>query len=897
MALFASITSRKAKDCLKASLAYVLAFAFVFSPWSTWIQPRTLPNVVLITTIMNPAKSVGDFVSPYVNLLITLCAASLVWTFIQSICAWSYAGMAIVSFAFVYTLAILRSISHPKYYVSAYVGTNIMVMCVASVLGTAGVRSYTLSDGDYFDKKYLRDVVASYLIGSLICLLVNIIVFPDIADARLESHLVGVLPKLSTLSSSIISCLSGLERTEQDCDEGNAHRAALVSEIQKVLGLIDSEISQASCEIRYSRFSMKDYSQIARCIKNIAVILFSMQTTLSSEDSVALLTSVDFHDSVTDKMKDSWSDFSQSCNDIFSGVERYLNGDSCYELDIEMSAKSLSDVEVVGREALMEFKRNQPNILARIFDDAANGTQTALAEESLDSWEKVLQINFIILASQEFASELFTLHSQTKSLVGKPKTLQIHIDQFISLKSIYLLLCGFKNLLRVDSAYIRPNVAHLKNLLQSPRSIYAFKSAFAILCLQLIMFIHPSPNISDVFKGWYLLGATGAIVVTLNPSLGQTYIAFFYTFCGALSGAALGFCSVSSFGHTSSANVGSAALVSIPYTYFMLVSPGTTIMGVLGLLAFSNSNNKKYICNSLANVSNAAFDNPGTYLYKVETVTSCALAFSAVMFLLIYPSFARRNLRKQIAAIFLNLKRFYGKIAEIQDSELKDLRNTIFSQLLALDPLMTFATAEPRLKAPFETAKYRALIAHMYRLLDRLECLRLSTGEKRFEGEVLNLVKASAVAQSRTHLIETIRLLLFTYSTAIATRQKLLPSLPNAAAARESVVRDIVVTLVNHVRDGDRSPLAGDMPYSKEEILERLNSEKWVRFFSYYAAVREVAEEVDCIAPHIKGLFGEYAQVWEKRAETLLSSFRYRPQPKVETKGTTNDSGFMISIE
>ncbi|KAJ3047971.1 hypothetical protein HDU99_009307, partial [Rhizoclosmatium hyalinum] len=263
--------------------------------------------------------------------------------------------------------------------------------------------------------------------------------------------------------------------------------------------------------------------------------------------------------------------------------------------------------------------------------------------------------------------------------------------------------------------------------------------------------LRSSPNNSDAFKAWYMLGATGTIVVTLNPSLGQTYIAFFYTFCGALTGAALGFCSVSSFGKTSYANVGMAALVSIPYTYFMLVSPRTTIMGVLGLLAFSN-----YICNSLANVSNAAFDLPGTYLYKVETVISCALAFSAILSLLIYPSFARRILRKQIAAIFLNLNIFYSKIAgstyvesdSIEDSELKDLRNTIFSQLLALDPLMTFATAEPRLKAPFETAKYRALIIHMYRLLDRLECLRLSTGEKQFQGEVLNLVKASAVAQS-----------------------------------------------------------------------------------------------------------------------------------------------------
>ncbi|ORY40538.1 hypothetical protein BCR33DRAFT_740365 [Rhizoclosmatium globosum] len=187
------------------------------------------------------------------------------------------------------------------------------------------------------------------------------------------------------------------------------------------------------------------------------------------------------------------------------------------------------------------------------------------------------------------------------------------------------------------------------------------------------MFIRPSPNNSDAFKAWYMLGATGTIVVTLNPSLGQTYIAFFYTFCGALTGAALGFCSVSSFGKTSYANVGMAALVSIPYTYFMLVSPRTTIMGVLGLLAFSN-----YICNSLANVSNAAFDLPGTYLYKVETVISCALAFSAILSLLI--SLFRTTHTSQANCRYIpESEYFLCKIAgstyvesdSIEDSELK----------------------------------------------------------------------------------------------------------------------------------------------------------------------------------------------------------------------------------
>ncbi|ORY40537.1 hypothetical protein BCR33DRAFT_740364 [Rhizoclosmatium globosum] len=329
MAPFASITTRQAKDCLKAILAYVIAFAFVFSPWSAWIQSRTLPNVVLITTIMNPAKTVGNFVSPYLALLITLCTASLLWSFMQAICASSNTGMAVVSFAFVYALAILRSISHPKYYVSAYVGTSMMVMCIASVLGTAGVRNYTLSDGDFFDKVYLRDVVASYLIGSLICLLVNIIVFPDIAEHNLKHIWLKCCQNCPHFRAQLYRAWVVLSEQNKNA-------------MRKVLGLIDSEISQASCEISYSRFSIKDYAQITRRIKNIAVVLFSIQTTLSSKDSVVLFTSADFHDSVTDKMRDSWNKFSQSCDDIFAGVEGYLKGDFSYKLDIEASAKSLS---------------------------------------------------------------------------------------------------------------------------------------------------------------------------------------------------------------------------------------------------------------------------------------------------------------------------------------------------------------------------------------------------------------------------------------------------------------------------------------------------------------------------------------------------------------------------
>ncbi|KAI8621537.1 hypothetical protein BC830DRAFT_1163647 [Chytriomyces sp. MP71] len=872
-----TLTPRQAKDWFKAVLAYALAVAFVFSPLASWFQPRTLPNIVLISTILNPAKTVGNFLSPMLILLFDLLVSAAIWAFLQTVCFDSYPVMILVVFGDVYFLAIVRSMNHGRYYVSAYVGTSMAVNCCASILGAAGTPSPDLRT--HFDVLFLRDTVATYFIGVFICFLVNILVFPDFAETRVRERLTGVVPKLAQLSAAIWSALSGnLEDVSASISE---ERLQLVSFLQSEFGAIDAEIAQASAEVSYSYYSIKNYDQLSRRMKSLAAVLFSLQSVLAAPESQRLLSSPEFQRDVSAGMKESWLLLDARCQDTFKAVHTNLG-----KMEFGATENLLQQLEQSCSAALNEFEKHQERVLEAIWDEVNLGPDNAFALATMENWERLLQIDFFILATKEFASDLSLLFNRTNGLVGSKKRFRIHINQYIPGGS-------FTNLLKVvkmefgtlSLPTLRQNLAHLKDLLLSPRSIYGLKSATAISCLLLILVTQP-----DTFKHWYMTGATGNIVVTLNPSLGQTYIAFFLTLLGAVSGAVLAFCSVTLFGKDSYAHVGAAVLIGIPFVYLMLFNRGkTTIAGVLAILAFSN-----YICNSYANIANPAFDIPSVYLGKVVTVITCSLMFSIVLTLVVYPALARRILRAQISALFLNLNIFYGKIAgitysagpstaslNVEDSEIKELRTMLFSQLVALEPLMIFASAEPRLKAPFETAKYRKLIQSMYKLLDRLECLRLSTGEKPFEGEVLRLVKSSRVANSRAHLIETVQLLLCVYSATMTTRQKLLPVLPSATRARSSVLHDFVDIMVEVARQQfpeHPGPLQDGQlmkrSTSRQQLVKKLNRENWMRFFSYYSAIREVAQELDEVAVDLKGIFGEYCGVFDIRRSEDRDQFK-----------------------
>ncbi|KAJ3391803.1 hypothetical protein HDU84_005365 [Entophlyctis sp. JEL0112] len=321
--------------------------------------------------------------------------------------------------------------------------------------------------------------------------------------------------------------------------------------------------------------------------------------------------------------------------------------------------------------------------------------------------------------------------------------------------------------------------------------------------------------------------------------------------------------------------VGFSAALALPCYYLTIFTPRYALYGILTLLSFSS-----YICAILANSANPAFDPYSVYLYKVIAVAACALVFSLIFSLVLYPTLARHVLRERMNAIFVQLGAFYRKIllstvnaphadgmlsgTPIEDRDILDTRNRIIEQLAALTPLMTYAAAEPRIEGPFPADRYRELIAGMYSLLDWLECMRVSGGSMPFDANMQEFLNYGIIGESRNDLQQTIRVLLFMYASAMMTKQRLLPTLPNATTIRGKFFRTMVLTLSNHVhhlcKEGS-CPLDSFVPSKKEDIISVFNTEKWMRLFSLNSAVREVSKRLDDMGNVMKEVFGVYPDV------------------------------------
>ncbi|KAJ3075287.1 hypothetical protein HDU98_008644 [Podochytrium sp. JEL0797] len=280
---------------------------------------------------------------------------------------------------------------------------------------------------------------------------------------------------------------------------------------------------------------------------------------------------------------------------------------------------------------------------------------------------------------------------------------------------------------------------------------------------------------------------------------------------------------------------------------------------------------RAYTCFSLANKSNPNFDPPAVYLYKVISVTSMAILFSVLFTLAIYPSSARRLLRHQMSDIFNNIYLFYVMIlqsmhSKLHPSQIKDLQATIFSQLIALEPLLHFASREPDLTGPFRTDAYKQVIQYMHKLLSRFECMRLCVGDEQFDSDILRVVQFGAYAASRRELHQTIHVLLFMFKSTLLTKLPMLPNLPCAEKARDVVIRELVDMLVLHNKPhgvGAGDPLDVILPMDTQDMLEVLNTDRWSRLLGLNVSSREEARVLDQLGVLLKSVFGEAVDSFE----------------------------------
>ncbi|KAJ3404941.1 hypothetical protein HDU80_002147 [Chytriomyces hyalinus] len=859
---------RQAQDLFKALLAFVLAFSFMFSTWNSWVQPRSLPSVILVTIVLTPGgKTVGNFLDSSVLLLACIAFSSVVWAFTQAVAGESYTAMAAILFVMVYFFSTLRAINPARFFVPALITPLLTFTAISSVVGVAGLNT---TNNQHFDSNFLVSTIKAYLIGIAVCLSVNVLVFPDFASRHLNTHFVSTVKDISSLLVSILGALSGSENTEEMRDAGISQRNAYVTSIHASLAIIETTIRQASAEVSYSHYSIKDYTQLLKRCKGVVAILCSINTSIKSETSQKLMESAEFLEQITPSMRDSWMSLRTCCESIFEEIQtKFENAGSKKKTTMNLDAEAAL-VETVlntaqnATEALQAFERHRPNEFLDIFPDLHD--YKGLTAEQIESWDKLTHVTFHILAAKELVNSLNQLHSDVYRSTGNKLQTRLHFTHY--LPGFIFGLFAPKPVnprATVPRPTIGARLTALKNVFLSSPSIFGLKLATAMLCFLMVLYTQPV-----IFQQWSMSGAFVSILVAISPSLGQTYFSLPIQIVATTLGSSIAYAGVCAFGRDGAYGItGFAALLGVPFYYLMLNNMQFLVLGLLSLLSFSN-----FVVISFINRANPRAISPDVSLYRGVAVTSIALSFSLIFTLVLYPTLARNALRQKLFEIFGDFRNYHGKIVtaalrapentiiNLEDSDIKDTRDNILSQLASLEPLMNFAAIEPRLAGKFQSAKYRAVIIHMRTFLDRLEALRVSSGDAPFDSSVRKFLNFGLLGEARREMQQTVRILMHIFASSMLTKQK-LPSLPDASKARNKLFQAFITIIMNHahhVYPVETDPLA-DMPYDKEGVLATLNTEKWLRLLSFSASARDVSSELDHFGVLIKDIFGEYPDV------------------------------------
>ncbi|KAJ3346123.1 hypothetical protein HDU83_003358 [Entophlyctis luteolus] len=666
------------------------------------------------------------------------------------------------------------------------------------------------------------------------------------AERHLNPMFCEIVDSLSRLTETVLSVACGSETTKEELTKGHDSRSMLADDIRKSLTNISSTISQASAEIGFARFSVGDFDRMQKSCQGILTVLTALNTSFKSDIWLLIVSSEVFVHEIAPVLKGT--KLIEECCGFLSEIRELLT---------KSARESNNKSYFHPLETAVECKKLQLNRNFELIGEV-HDVEATLSKRTKDQWNMLLEVNFFLLATEEFAKELTALRAVIIANPHNNWRIHFNFQHFLPIKTAISFLSKHNHVdaSAADEPHPLPLAARVRNVLLSPPSVYSLKSAAAITCLLMVMYNQPI-----FYQKWYLSGCLVTSLIAISPSLGQQYFFLPIQIFATSIGTAVGCAAVLAVGDPNFAILGFALIVGIPCFYLTVFQPKYLFLGLFTLIAFSN-----FCCNTFANKTNPNFDLPLVYLYKLISVSSVTLAFSIVFSLTLYPVFARHVLRKQLFEVFRDLNIYYRKIVVatvnspedssifLEEGHLVDSRNKVLTKLDGLDSLANFGSSEPRLEGRFPIEKYKDLISHMYTLLDRFECMRISGGGKPLDASIRKILNSRGIGELRFEMQQTIRLLLYTFGSTVLLKRRLPPHLPNARQARERFFDTLVKTIVGHAFYPDS--LLAEIPSDPHGVIEALNEEKWVRLLSFSAGAREVSYELDQFGTIMQELFG-----------------------------------------
>ncbi|KAJ3126655.1 hypothetical protein HK100_010142 [Physocladia obscura] len=632
--------------------------------------------------------------------------------------------------------------------------------------------------------------------------------------------------------------MKGNETTKASYQSGHQARELLIADIKFELSAIEKKLQETSGELYYGFFDFNDYMHLHSSVKGVASVLFSIHSSLESPNSHHLMSSKEFINHIAPKTEHVWNRLNGDCATIFQEIAYKMSGDLRTQKEL---GKHVDLNEMFSAANLEDFR------LARyldIYSDNLNQLEP-ISPNLRDAWNKFLHINFFVVASTELLKEVAKL--QKISLAESCNKRRLHfnmkhyIPEFFWSRKLHIL---------PPKKSMRAIFLVVKNFLISSPSIFGFKVATALFCLNMILYSRP-----DIFQKWYMSGAVTVLIVAISPSVGQTVLSCPIQITATTIGYSFAFAVLSALGNESTYSIiGFAAIITVPFMYLLLFRAQFLVLGLLGLISFSSV--------TYFNRANPHFDPLSTYLYKLVALTAGGLSFALIFTLVIYPTQARHVLRIRIHEILYDLNTLYrvaviryspkhepasensstsieieADIIEIHDDDVIEIRNKIMMNLAGLGQLMGFAVGEPRLEGKFPISKYHKLIESMQSLLARFDCVRMSVGDKQWDKNVVHVIDSGMIPETRDNLQET-------------TREKLI-----------KLFIETVLRMANDAVSAQNDTFGGIIDHDKESFLAIMSTEKWMRVLGFIVSLHQVAEEVEKISIVMKSIFGEFPRI------------------------------------
>ncbi|OAW00011.1 hypothetical protein PTTG_25139 [Puccinia triticina 1-1 BBBD Race 1] len=400
----------------------------------------------------------------------------------------------------------------------------------------------------------------------------------------------------------------------------------------------------------------------------------------------------------------------------------------------------------------------------------------------------------------------------------------------------------------------------IEKLLRSPDSTCAFKLACAVTTLAVLYWCDSTREFAQKYN---LNTSVITLVVSITPTLGQSWLSFVLQISGQGMGLLYGMIALEVFKNVGGCKynpygiIAAMALFAVPMNFVLYTNPKLFIMSLLAMNSAGTLVYPIYLNQSIP------YDSPPYRMGK--SLTSLAIAIGIVTFLQLFVlrNPARRTLRKAMAKVMkantaytVILQAYVLSASTLDPSHrpspgaiqrvAKDLikRETrIQADITALMPLMNFASVEPTFGKPFHATEYLKIAKANQLILDRNRDARIAIGTRPLPTRIMTEF-VEKLAPYRRPTLSRIKTSLYLCTSALQSRFP-LPEVYNVASNQEfgqEILHDALVLACR---------LA-----SSPEGLQLVKSKELTRYWLYLSSINSGFAQLECIQESAKKIFG-----------------------------------------